>query len=253
MSLLTDLTGQVAVIAGGGNGIGAATAEAIAKRGAHVVILDLNLKAAELTSKLISKNGGSAQALTVDATNEDSIKAAILQILGQHKKIDILVNSVGITGPTGKPSHEMTIDDYRKTFEINFYSAIALQSAVMPSMIENGYGRVMQVASISGKEGNPNMGPYSTSKGALIAHVKSSAKEVSSKGVTINAIAPAVVATAINDGTPPEVLAYMISKIPMGRVGQPSEVGELIAWAVSPACSFTTGFVFDLSGGRATY
>ena len=123
----------------------------------------------------------------------------------------------------------------------------------MPQMLEHGYGRIMQIASIAGKEGNPNMGPYASTKAALIGHVKSSAKEVASKGVTINSVAPAVVRSPINDNTAPEVLAYMISRIPMGRIGEPEEVGDLVAFVVSPAASFTTGFVFDLTGGRATY
>ncbi len=253
MNLLTDMSGHVAVIAGGGSGIGAAAAIAIAKRGADIVILDLNLDSAQSVAAEIKHDGGSAEARALDVTSESAVNKTIEEILNDHKKIEILVNSVGVTGPTGKPSHELSLDEYRKVFEINFYSAIALQSAVMPAMLERGYGRIMQVASIAGKEGNPNMGPYSTSKGAMIAHVKSSAKEVASMGVTINAIAPAVIATPINDNTAPEVLAYMLSRIPMGRVGQPFEVGELIAWAVSPAASFTTGFVFDLTGGRATY
>jgi NAD(P)-dependent dehydrogenase (short-subunit alcohol dehydrogenase family) len=253
MNLLTDMTGHVAVIAGGGSGIGAASAKAIAKRSAHIVILDLNLDNAKNVADEISKDGGSAEARLLDVTSQSAVNKVIQEILADHKKIGILVNSVGVTGPTGKPSHELSLDDYRKTFEINFYSAIALQSAVMPTMLERGYGRIMQVASIAGKEGNPNMGPYSTSKGAMISHVKSSAKEVASKGITVNTLAPAVIATPINDSTAPEVVAYMISRIPMGRVGQPFEVGELIAWVVSPACSFTTGFVFDLTGGRATY
>ena len=247
------MSGHTAVIAGGGNGIGAAAAHAIALRGARVVILDLNLDSAQAVAQEITKEGGIAEARQVDATSQDSVNQVIAAVLSDYKKIEILVNSVGITGPTGKASHELSLDEYRKIFEINFYSALALQSAVMPSMIEHHYGRVLQVASIAGKEGNPNMGPYSTTKGAMIAHVKSSAKEVSTMGITVNAIAPAVVATALNVATTPEALAYMVSKIPMGRVGQPVEIGELIAWIVSPACSFTTGFVFDASGGRATY
>ena len=253
MNLLTDMSGHVAVIAGGGSGIGAAAAQAIAQRGAHIVILDLNLTSAQSVTDQIRNDGGSAEAHQLDITSQSAVNKTIQEILNDHKKIEILVNSVGVTGPTGKPSHELSLDDYRKTFEINFYSAIALQSAVIPAMLERGYGRIMHVASIAGKEGNPNMGPYSTSKGAMISHVKSSAKEVASKGVTINSLAPAVIATPINDNTAPEVVAYMLSRIPMGRVGEPFEVGELIAWVVSPACSFTTGFVFDLSGGRATY
>ncbi len=253
MNLLTDMSGHVAVIAGGGSGIGAAAAKAVAKRGAYIVILDLNLDSAESVAAEIRNDGGLAEARQLDVTNQSAVNKTIQEILNDHKKVEILVNSVGVTGPTGKPSHELSLDDYRKTFEINFYSAIALQSALMPTMLEHGYGRIMQVASIAGKEGNPNMGPYSTSKGAMISHVKSSAKEVAGKGVTVNALAPAVIATPINNNTAPEVLAYMLSRIPMGRVGQPFEVGELIAWVVSPACSFTTGFVFDLTGGRATY
>jgi len=253
VKLKTDLTGQIAVVAGGASGIGAACAKSIAANGAHVVILDLNLDGANAIAAEIKAAGGKAEGRQLDVTNEDAVKKSVASILADHKKIEILVNAVGVTGPTGVPSHELSLDDYRKTFEINFYSAISLQSAVMPQMLEHGYGRIMQIASIAGKEGNPNMGPYASTKAALIGHVKSSAKEVASKGVTINSVAPAVVRSPINDNTAPEVLAYMISRIPMGRIGEPEEVGDLVAFVVSPAASFTTGFVFDLTGGRATY
>lgn len=253
MKLKTSLEGQTAVIAGGASGIGAACAKSIAANGAHVVILDKDLDRAKLIANEIKADGGQAEGIYLDATSSDEVKKTIAGILAAHKKIEILVNSVGVTGSTGVPSHELSLDDYRKIFEINFYSALSLQSAVMPHMLKGGYGRIMHIASIAGKEGNPNMGPYSSTKAALIGHVKSSAKEVANKGVTVNTIAPAVVRSPINDNTSPQVLEYMISRIPMGRIGEPHEVGDLVAFVVSPAASFTTGFVFDLSGGRATY
>jgi len=169
------------------------------------------------------------------------------------RNIDILVNAVGITGPTGNPTHLISLNDFKSTFEINFFGAVSLQSAVTPYMLNSKYGRIVHIASISGKEGNPNMAPYSSSKAALIGLVKSSAKELAKDGITINAVAPAVVRTPLNDNTAPQVLEYMLSKIPMGRMGEPREVGEMVAFIASPECAFTTGFVFDASGGRATY
>ena len=168
-------------------------------------------------------------------------------------KIDALVNCAGYPGPTGVLVETINWSDFQKVIEVNLYGAIWLTQAVLPGMKKQKYGRIVQVASIAGKEGNPKMSPYNTAKAGLIGFVKGVAKEVATDGITINSLAPAVIATPININTAKETLDYMISKIPAGRLGEPSEVAEIIAFMGSKACSFTTGFTFDISGGRATY
>jgi NAD(P)-dependent dehydrogenase (short-subunit alcohol dehydrogenase family) len=253
MRSLRPLEGQVAIVAGGGSGIGAATTTLLASLGAEVVVFDFN---AEATQKIINQAQGEGNKCSfkqVDIRDEDAVVRNTDEVFKQLGRIDICVNAVGITGPTGVPVHEMGIKAFRDTFDINFFGAIALQAAVSKYMIQAKYGRIVQLSSIAGKEGNPNMGPYSSSKAALIGLVKASGKELATSGVTVNAIAPAVVRTPINDNTDPKVVAYMLSKIPMGRMGETQEVADLISFIVSPECSYITGFVFDLSGGRATY
>ena len=181
------------------------------------------------------------------------MKELIATVAKQHNQIDALVNCAGYPGPTGKFVEDITWSDYQKVIEVNLYGAIWLTQAVLPIMKKQKYGRIVQVASIAGKEGNPKMAPYNTAKAGLIGFVKGVAKEVAVDGITINALAPAVIATPINVNTAKETLDYMISKIPAGRLGEPSEVAEIIAFMGSKACSFTTGFTFDISGGRATY
>lgn len=253
MTDLTKMTDQVAVVAGAGSGIGHASAISLAARGVNVAALDINLNNAEAVASEIKSNGGSATAYKVDVTDENAVINTMKSIFDSTGRIDICVNTVGVTGPTGVPSHEVPMSAFRSTFEVNFFSAIALQSAVTPYMLAAKYGRIIHIASISGKEGNPHMAPYSASKAAMIGLVKASGKELAKDGVTVNAVAPAVVRTSINDNTAPEVLEYLLAKIPMGRMGEPWEVGEMVAFIASPLCGFTTGFVFDLSGGRATY
>jgi len=177
----------------------------------------------------------------------------ISEIEKKHNKIDALVNCAGYPGPTGVLVETINWSDFQKVIEVNLYGAIWLTQAVLPGMKKQKYGRIVQVASIAGKEGNPKMSPYNTAKAGLIGFVKGVAKEVATDGITINSLAPAVIATPINVNTAKETLDYMISKIPAGRLGEPSEVAEIIAFMGSKACSFTTGFTFDISGGRATY
>ena len=177
----------------------------------------------------------------------------IAAIATKHGVIHALVNSAGITGPTGIITENISTEDFRKILEINLFGSIWLTQAVLPLMKEQKYGRILHLASIAGKEGNPGMSPYNVSKAGLIGYVKGVAKEVAPYGVTINAIAPAVIRTPLNANTTEDTMKYMIARIPMGRVGEASEVAELIAFAVSKGASFTTGFTFDISGGRATY
>jgi len=245
--------GQVVIVTGAGSGIGKSAAQLIASRGAKVICIDLNQSGIDECVDLITKPGGAAEAVVLDISNQKNVMDLIATLGNTHKRIDALVNCAGFPGPTGKFVEEITWSDYQKVIEVNLFGAIWLTQAVLPIMKKQKYGRIVQVASIAGKEGNPKMAPYNTAKAGLIGFVKGVAKEVAVDGITINALAPAVIATPINVNTAKETLDYMISKIPAGRLGEPSEVAEIIAFMGSKACSFTTGFTFDISGGRATY
>ena len=249
----TSVVGQISLVTGAASGIGRAAAVLLASRGAHVVALDVN--EAGLTSVVdeIKSKGGKATYKLFDLGSEEKIRATIKEIESEFGRIDSVVNAGGITGPTGVVTEDISWDAFHETLTVNLFGAIWLTQAVLPLMKERKYGRIVQVASIAGKEGNPGMSPYNTSKAGLIGYVKGAAKETAPFGIAINALAPAVIRTPINDATSEETLKYMIARIPMGRVGEVEEVAEIIAFMASPACSFTTGFTFDISGGRATY
>jgi 3-oxoacyl-[acyl-carrier protein] reductase len=178
--------------------------------------------------------------------------AAVADVVSGLGPVDILLNSAGIVGPN-KPLWETTEAEWATTFAVNVHGTVALCRAVIPGMRERGWGRIVNFASMAGKDGNPNLSAYSASKAAVIGLTKSLGKEVATSGVLVNAIAPAVIATPMNAKTDPAVLAHITSLIPMGRIGQPEEVADLVAWLVSDQCSFSTGAIYDISGGRATY
>lgn len=244
---------QVVIVTGSASGIGRSSAELIASRGATVICVDLNQAGLDETVNLITKSGHQAQSAVLDISNQNGINDLIKSVVNKHQRIDALINCAGYPGPTGKFVEDISWNDYQKVIDVNLFGAIWLTQAVLPVMKKQKYGRIVQVASIAGKEGNPKMAPYNTAKAGLIGFVKGVAKEVATDGITINSLAPAVIATPINVNTAKETLDYMISKIPAGRLGEPSEVAEIIAFMGSKACSFTTGFTFDISGGRATY
>lgn len=248
----TAFDGQVAIVTGAASGIGAATARILAQRGAHVIAADLDETRLSAVTNDIVASGGAATAIATDISNPDAV-AALVAAAEQAGALRVLVNSAGITGILGSRLHELPIEEFDRVIGINLRGAILLTQAVLPAMLAAKYGRIMHVASIAGKEGNPRMTPYDASKSGLIGFVKGAAKEYAVDGVLINAMAPAVIRSPMIEGEPQDVVDYMVSRIPMGRMGEPEEVAEVIAFAVSPACSFTTGFVFDTSGGRATY
>ena len=237
---LTNFTNQVVIVVGAASGIGASAADLISERGGKVIRLDKN-------------KPSTGESYELDVSDEASVKSTIAAIATKHGVIHALVNSAGITGPTGILTENISTEDFRKILEINLFGSIWLTQSVLPLMKEQKYGRILHLASIAGKEGNPGMSPYNISKAGLIGYVKGVAKEVAPYGVTINTVAPAVIRTPLNANTTEDTLEYMISRIPMGRVGEATEVAELIAFAVSKAASFTTGFTYDISGGRATY
>jgi NAD(P)-dependent dehydrogenase (short-subunit alcohol dehydrogenase family) len=221
-----------ALVTGAASGLGAATAARLRDGGVDVVTVD--------------RIGAVDE--RVDVTDDD----AIARLRDRIGVVDILINSAGIVGPNA-PLVETDLDGWRKTLDVNVIGTVATMRAFVPGMVENGWGRVVNFASMAGKDGNPNLSPYSASKAAVIALTKSAGKELATTGVIVNAIAPAVFATPMNDSTAPDVLAHITSLIPMRRVGSPHEVAELVAWLSSDKVSFSTGAVYDISGGRATY
>ena len=249
----SSFAGQIVIVTGAASGIGRASAELIAKRGANVICLDLNQVGLQEVVSKIKSNAGKATAKVLDISNQEQVFKIISEIKKENGQIDALINCAGLAGPTTDFVEDIKWPDYEKVLAINLFGAIWLTQAVLPTMKAQKYGRIVQVTSIAGKEGNPKMAPYNTSKSGLIGFVKGVAKENAQNGITVNALAPAVIATPINENTSEEMLKYMISRIPMGRLGEPNEVAEIIAFMASKACSFTTGFTFDISGGRATY
>jgi 2-dehydro-3-deoxy-L-rhamnonate dehydrogenase (NAD+) len=239
---------QVAIITGAASGIGLAIAKKLHGEGARVVLVDLNPLA--LTS--VSMPVGEI-AYACDVTNEDQVKAAINWVAERFGRIDVLVNSAGVTGKTNIKSHDVELVDFRFVFEVNVVGSFLTSRAVLPHMLKQHYGRILHIASIAGKEGNAGMLAYSASKAAVIGMAKAQGKEYAETGITVNALAPAVIRTAMVDALPEEQVKYMTDKIPMKRCGTLEEIAHLAAFIVSPGASFTTGFTFDMTGGRATY
>jgi 3-oxoacyl-[acyl-carrier protein] reductase len=248
---LRDFDGQVVLVVGAASGIGRAAAQLIASRGATVVIADLDK--AGLASFQSELSLGANQIKTVDLSSQSSAQELVASVITDHGQIDALVNTAGIVGPTNTKVEDVDWAAFEKTVAINLFGTIWLTQAALPHMKSRKYGRIAHVASIAGKEGNPGMHAYNTSKAGMIGFIKGVGKEVAADGITINAFAPAVIRTPFNAGTSDETLKYMLARIPMGRVGEPEEAAEMLAFMVSRACSFTTGFTFDASGGRATY
>lgn len=244
-----DLEGRVAVVTGGAQGFGRAITERFIQSGAKVAIWDRDIALAEKTATEI---GGDVKVIACDVTDPQAVEAARDATLAAFGKIDILVNNAGIAGPTAKV-WEYSLEDLQMTMRVNFEGPWLCCKAILPGMIAQNYGRVVNIASIAGKEGNPNASAYSASKAALIGLTKSLAKEVATYDISVNAIAPAAARTAILDQVTEEHINYMLSKIPRGRLVTVEEVAALVAWAASAECSFTTGQVLDISGGRATY
>jgi 2-dehydro-3-deoxy-L-rhamnonate dehydrogenase (NAD+) len=242
-----------AIVVGAGSGIGRAAAEFLAGEGVAVGCLDRDGAAAAETARRIEGSGAKSIAVTGDVTDEQTIAPAIDRIVAALGSLEALVNCAGITGKTNVKAHEVDLADFDVVYRINLRGALVVAQAVLPRMLAQNYGRILHVASIAGKEGNAGMAAYSASKAGLIGLVKSMAKDYAETGVTINALAPAVIQTPLVDALPQATIDYMTAKIPMRRCGTLEEVAAMIAWIVSPACSFTTGFTFDLSGGRATY
>lgn len=225
-------TPRRALITGGASGLGKACAHRLRADGLDVVTADVS-------------DGAD---LRLDVTDDAAVHATVAEL----GRVDILLNSAGVVGP-GKPLWETTAEEWAATFAVNVLGTVSACRAVIPGMRDRGWGRIVNFASMAGKDGNPGLSAYSASKAAVIGLTKAAGKELATDGVIVNAIAPAVIATEMNAKTAPDVLAHITSLIPMRRIGRPEEVAELVAWLVSDRCSFSTGAVYDISGGRATY
>ena len=234
-------SGRVALVTGGSSGIGAATARRLLAEGARVATLDLNGEAPD-----------GALALTGDVSDSSQIDAAVSRTTAELGPIDVLVCSAGVPGAS-LSTVDVSDEEWRRVMGINADGVFFCNRAVLPEMVERGYGRIVNVASIAGKEGNPMAGAYSASKAAVIGMTKAIGKDVAGTGVLVNCIAPAVIRTPILDGITQEHVEYMVDRIPMGRIGEPEEVAALICWLASEECSFSTGATYDISGGRAVY
>jgi len=227
-------SGKRAVVTGGLSGIGEAVAERITAEGGKVAIWDV------------------AGGIKTDISDWESVQAAAAETVKQLGGIDVLVNSAGIAGPTATVT-DLKIEDWHRTIAINLNGTFFTNRAVVPHMLARNYGRIVNIASIAGKEGNPNASAYSASKAGVIGFTKSLAKELAKTGITVNSVTPAAVRTPIFDQIPQSHIDFMLSKIPMGHLGTVDEVASLVCWLASEECSFSTGAVFDVSGGRATY
>src|SRR3954471_6954735 len=229
-----DFAGRTAVVTGGMQGIGAAIAKRLQTSGARVAIWDLD---------------GSPR---VDVADQASIESAVKRTLAEFGKIDVLINNAGIAGPS-MPVVDYPVEDWKRVIDIDLHGPYFCSRTVVPHMVKAGYGLIVNIASIAGKEGNPNPAAYAAAKGGLIAFTKALGKELAKTGVLVNCVTPAAAQTAILDQVTPEFVQYMLSKIPMGRLVKVEEIAALVVWLASDECSFSTGAVFDISGGRATY
>lgn len=244
-----DLQGRHAVITGGASGLGFAVAQRTIDSGGRVTLWDFDAAALELA---VAELGPQAHGVKVDVSRHDSVQQAVAMSLRNHPQIDMLVNSAGITGPNAKV-WDYPVDAWAQVMNVNLTGLFHCCREVVPVMRAANYGRIVNIASVAGKDGNPNASAYSASKAAVIALTKSLGKELADTGVRVNCVTPAAVKTAIFDQMSDEHIAFMLSKIPMGRFGTPEEVAAMVCWLCSEDCSFSTGAVFDLSGGRSTY
>jgi 3-oxoacyl-[acyl-carrier protein] reductase len=244
-----DLVGRVAIVTGGAQGLGRAIAERFCASGATVVLWDLDRALARRTAEEL---GNGTLALGVDVSKPAVVERAREATIAEFGKIDILVNNAGIAG-VNRTVWETDLDEWRKVMRVNLDGPFVCQKAIVPHMIANNYGRIVNVASIAGKEGNPNAAHYSASKAGLIALTKSLGKELAGYDIAVNCVTPAAAKTAIFDQMTQQHIDFMLSKIPRGRFVKVEEVAAMVAWMASEECAFTTGAVFDISGGRATY
>ena len=244
--------GQVAIVTGGATGIGLGVARRLGGEGARVLLLDLDAAEGQRAVGRLGEEGVEARLAVGDVGEEADVERAVQGALDAWGRIDVLVNNAGITGRTA-PLWELPAAELDRVYRTNLRGVFLCCQKVVPPMLARGYGRIVNIASIAGKEGNPRMVPYSATKAAVIGLTKSLGKELAETGVRVNCVTPAVVRTRLLEQVTPEQVAYMVERIPMRRTVEIEEVAALVAWVASPECSATTGGVFDISGGRATY
>jgi 3-oxoacyl-[acyl-carrier protein] reductase len=244
-----DFQGRHAVVTGGATGLGYAIAQRLLQSGGSVTVWDRDEAGARDAA---NKLGDKADSVAVDVARHESVQHAVQATMKKHGRIDALVNSAGIAGPSVK-TWEYPLEAWRQVMEVNVNGLFYCCREVVPAMRDAGWGRIVNIASVAGKDGNPNASAYSASKAAVIGLTKSLGKELADTGIRVNCITPAAVKTAIFDQISEQHIQFMLSKIPMGRFGQPEEIAAMVAWLCTEDCSFTTGAVFDLSGGRSTY
>ena len=249
---MANLKDQVAIVTGAGTGIGFGISQKLASDGAKIIMVDFDEEAAVYAANELSKQGFNAEAVIGDVSESETAQNAVKVAMSKWNRLDILINNAGIGGANAN-IWELTVEELDRVYRTNLRGVFSFCHETIPSMLKKNYGRIVNIASIAGKEGNPKMVPYSATKAAVIGLTKSVGKELAGTGVIANCITPAVVQTRILDEFTPEVIEYMLGKIPLGRTAEVSEIAALVAWLSSSECSFSTGAVFDISGGRATY
>ena len=247
-----DLAGQTAIVTGAAQGIGEGIAARLARAGARIAVADRNTAAAEAAADRLAGIGAQAFSVSVDVASPSSIEAMVEQVLAKTGRIDILVNNAGIAGKAA-PVWDQSDEDWQSVIDINLTGVFQCCRAVIGHMRDRDYGRIVNIASVAGKDGNPNMSAYSASKAGVIALTKSLGKEVAENNICVNAVTPAVIRTPILEQLTPEQVDYMTSKIPRRRTGKIEEVAAVVHFLASPDCSFVTGQTYDVSGGRSTY
>jgi len=244
--------GQVAIVTGAARGIGLGIAKKLGSEGARIMMADKDEQEAAQALAELASNGVEVLLAVGDVADESDVERAVNQTIERWGRIDVLVNNAGIIGNTAY-LWQLAADDLDRAYRTNLRGVFLYCQKVIPHMLRRGYGRIVNIASIAGKEGNPRMVPYSATKAAVIGLTKSLGKELATSGILVNCVTPGVVRTRILEQTTPEQVRYMVERIPMGRTGEIEEVATLVSWLASSECSFSTGAVFDISGGRATY